>query len=140
MTNYKLTDAIASTDTETKMWKSRFSVAKAAYGEGNFKECKSLLYRALEQGQKLKEHEFAVNTCLVGLAAVDIAENKLDEAQKHLEKAIHALSVSTEPALRELHGVALRFNAHVMFLKGETNPAREEIRKAAEVLEALGPE
>lgn len=136
----KLTDAIASSDNETKLWKARFSAARAAYDAAEFRQCQSLLHRALEQAQKLKEREFAINTCLIGLGAVSIALGQLDEADKQLEKVIRALSSSGEPALQELYGVALRFHADVMFEKGDPDTAERELRQAMDVLEKIGTE
>ncbi len=138
MTQQKLTDAIASTDNKTKMWKSRFSAAKAAYAAAEFRQCETLLYRALEQAHELKEREFAINTCFVGLGAVYIAQGKLEQADEQLQKAMRALSGAGEPALSELHGVALRFHADLMFEKGELDTAERELEQAIEVLEGLG--
>src|SRR5271157_1942117 len=128
MMQQKLTDAIASSDNETKLWKARFSAARAAYDAAEFRQCESLLHRALEQAHKLKEKEFAINTCLVGLGAVYIALGKLDEANKRLEEAIRAVSSASEPALQELYGVALRFHANVMNERGESDSAEKELQ------------
>ena len=140
MTQQKLTDAIASTDTETIMWKSRFSAAKAAYAAADFRQCQTLLYRALEQAHALKEREFATNTCLVGLGAVHLALGDLEEANKHLEDALRALSGAAGPALQELYAVALRIHASVLFEKGELDASRRELQQAATLLEGLGSE
>lgn len=138
MTQQRLTDAITSNDPETKVWKSRFNLAKRAYDAADFKPCESLLHRALEQAHKLKDREFAINTCLVGLGAVHIALGRLDEASKELEEALRALSGASEPALKELYGVALRFHADLMSEKGETDTAKRELEQSIEVLEGLG--
>src|SRR5271170_4727480 len=140
MTQQKLTDAIESTDPETKIWKSRFSAAKAAYDMGEHRQCESLLFRAMEQAKALKERTFATNTCHVGLGVLYLATGKLDEAQKHLDAATSELSGSGEAALRELYAVALRFHAHVLLEKDDQGSAEREVRQAMEVLENLGAE
>src|SRR5271165_1534555 len=99
MRQQKLTDAIPSNDPETRMWKSRFAAAKGAYEMGEFRQCESLLYLALEQAKNLKESTFATNTCHVGLGAVYIATGKLDEAQEHLDAVINRLSGGGDAAL-----------------------------------------
>jgi tetratricopeptide (TPR) repeat protein len=138
MTKHKLTDAIESTDAETKIWKSRFAAAKAAYAEGQFKECEGLLVRAMEQGKALKEKTFAVNTCLVGQGAVYLSMGELDRATRTLSQAISAISGSTEPALKELHAVALRIFAEVCSEEEDYDEAEDRLRKALEILETLG--
>lgn len=138
MTQQKLTDAIASTDKETQIWKSRFNLAKSTFEMGKYKEAESLLYKALEQGHKLKEREFATNTCLVGLGVVYFVLGKKDEAEKQLQEAKRALSGVAAPALKELYGVALRIHAEVLSDKGELKAAASELEEAADVLESLG--
>jgi tetratricopeptide (TPR) repeat protein len=138
MTKQRLTDAIESGDPETKMWKSRFAAAKAAYAEANFKECETLLARALEEGKHLKEHKFAVNTCRMGQGALCLATDKLDEAEKLLDEAIRELSGDSDPALKELCGVAFRFHAEVNSEKGNLEGAEQDLDRACEMLETLG--
>ncbi len=140
MTMHKLTDAIASTDSDTKFWKSRFAAAKGAYEIGEFRQCESLLYRALEQAKNLKESIFAINTCHVGLGAVYIATGKIDQARDQLQTAINALSGSGDPALRELTAVALRFSAEVLIESGDQKGAEEQLETAKGILLQLGTE
>lgn len=137
MSQKRLTDAMVATDHPTKLWKSRISAAKGAYQQGEFRQCETLLFRAIEQGKLLKEHEFAVNACHVGLGALYIATAKLNDAQKHLEQAMHALSGSGEPALRELYAVALRFHAQVYLELGDHASCERELRQAMQILEEL---
>jgi len=138
MANHKLTDAMVSTDPKTKLWKARFSAAKAAYSLGELKQCKRLLYSTLEQAHDLKESTFAENTCHVGMAAVAIAQNDLNEARTHLQKSINKLNSSSDPALMELLAVALRFSAHVSLREGRVAAAETDFKKAIAVLTKLG--
>ncbi len=140
MIKQRLTDAIESTDSETKLWKSRFAAAKAAYARADFKECESLLNRALEEAKHLKEHRFAVNTCRLGQGALCLATDKLDEAEKHLEQVIHEISGDSDPAMKELGAVALRFHAELNSEKGNLEGAEQDLDKACEMLETLGLE
>jgi tetratricopeptide (TPR) repeat protein len=138
MTNKRLVDAIESTDAETKMWKSRFAAAKQAYDSAEFKQCETLLALALEQGKRLKERTFAVNTCLVAQGALCLATAKPDEAEKQLSQAIQAVSSAAEPALKELCAVAFRFHAQVLADKGDLDGAEQDLQKALNILETLG--
>jgi tetratricopeptide (TPR) repeat protein len=138
MTKRILVDAIESTDTETKTWKSRFAAAKAAYDAADFKQCETLLALALEQGKGLKERTFAINTCLVGQGALYLATGKPDEAAKQLNQAIRELSGAGEPALKELYAVALRFHAQFLEDKGDLDGAEDDLQQALKVLQTLG--
>jgi tetratricopeptide (TPR) repeat protein len=138
MTRHKLTDAMVSTDPKTKLWKARFSAAKSAYALGELKQAKRLLYSTLEQGADLPESMFAVNTCHVGIGAVNLAQGDLNEARTHMQKAIGKLSSSSEPAHLELLGVALRLNAHVLLKDGRASAAEDELKKSISVLTKLG--
>ena len=140
MTQHKLTDAIASSDPETRMWKSRFAAAKGAYGIGDFRQCESLLFRAMEQAKTLKERTFASNTCHAGLGALYVATGKLDQAREQLSHVINALSGSGEPALRELYAVALRFHSEIFSQTGDYPAAENQLQTAIQVLEDLGGE
>src|SRR5215813_5404987 len=135
MTQRKLTDAIESTDLETRMWKSRFAAAKAAFAIGDFRQCESLLYRAIEQAKSLKERTFAINTCHVGLGALYVATGKMEQAREHLAKAINALSGSGEPAIQELYGVALRFHGELLAETGDYAEAEDQLQTAMKTLE-----
>ena len=140
MIQRRLIDAIASTDTETRMWKSLFAAAKGAYAIADFKQCESLLLRALEKGKSLKESTFAINTCLVGQGALCLATGKLDEACKHLEQPIQRLNGTSDIALKELCAVALKFHAAVLSEKGNNDGAESDLEKAIEILESIGVE
>lgn len=137
MSQKRLTDAIESNDHDTKLWKSRINAAKGAYQQGEFRQCETLLFRAIEQAKSLKDREFAVNACHVGLGAMYIATEKLKDAEKHLDQAMHALAGSSEPALRELYAVALRFHAQVYLERGDHSSAERELRQAMQILEDL---
>ena len=140
MRQQKLTDAIPSEDRETKMWKSRFAAATAAYEMGEFRQCESLLYRAMEQANTLKESKFAINTCHVGLGAVYIATGKIDQAREQLQTALTALSGSGDAALRELDALAHRFYAKVLTEAGDETGAEDQLQTAIKALEDLGAE
>ncbi|CAN5276992.1 hypothetical protein BH10CYA1_BH10CYA1_45770 [soil metagenome] len=129
---------MVSTDPKTKLWKARFSAAKAAYTLGELKQCNRLLYSTLEQANDLPESTFAVNTCLVGMAAVAIAQNDLNAARTHLQKTIGKLGSSSEPALMELLAVAYRFSAHVSLKERRVEAAETEFKKAIDILTKLG--
>src|SRR5579883_2734082 len=136
---HKLTDAMVSDDHDTKVWKSRFSTAKAAYDAADLKTCETLLFRLLEQAKSLKENVFAVNTSKVGLGVVYLASNKVDAAEKQLQEVIHALMSSGDTTLEELRAVALRFHARALVQKGDESGAEKELRDAIEVFEKIGP-
>jgi tetratricopeptide (TPR) repeat protein len=138
MTHRKITDAIPSEDRETKMWKSRFSAAKAAYGSGEFRQCESLLYRAIEEAKGLRERTFALNTCHTGLGALYLASGKREQAREHLQKAMNALEGCSEAALEELYAVALRFYALVLAEEGDIPGAEDHLKKSMAILEDLG--
>jgi len=138
MTQHKLTDAMASSDPKTKMWKSRFAAAKAAYSVGDFRQCESLLFRAMAQAKTLTEWTFATNTCHVGLGALYLATGKHDRAREQLETAMNALSGSGEPALRELYAVALRFQGQLLIEAGDYAEAENQLQAAIQTLEGLG--
>lgn len=138
MTQQKITDAIASSDKETKLWKTRFAAAKGAYSMGEFRQCESQLYLAMEQAKSLKEHTFATNTCHVGLGALYIATGKPDKAREELQHAINALSGSGDPALRELYAVALRFHSQLLSDAGDYAGAETQLKQAMQILEDLG--
>lgn len=140
MERKKLTDAIASNDPETMMWKSRFAVAKGAYDMGEFRQCESLLHRALEQAKALKESTFATNACHIGLGAVYIAMGKIDQAREQLQTAISALSGSGGSALKELFALARRFYAEVLTESGNEQGAEDELQTSIGILEELGVE
>jgi|SRR5277367_5062644 len=140
MTQQKLTDAIASNDPETRMWKSRFSAAKGAYEMGEFHQCETLLFRALEQAKALKESNFATNTCHVGLGALYIATGKIDKAREQLKTAMNTLSHGSEPAIKELYAVALRFNGGILSLSGDYPAAEDQLKIAIKTLEEVGSE
>lgn len=137
MSQKHLTDAIESKDHDTKMWKSRISAAKGAYQQGEFRQCETLLFRAIEQAKQLKDRDFAVNACHVGLGAMYIATEKWKDAEKHLDQAMHALSGASEPALRELYAVALRFHSQIYLERGDHASAERELRQAMLILEDL---
>ncbi len=138
MTRHKLTDGMVSTDPKTKLWKARFAAAKAAYTLGELKQCNRLLYSTLELAHDLPESTFAENTCLVGMAAVAIAQNDLTTARTHLQKAIGRLGSSNDAPLLELLAVAYRFSAHVSLKERRVEAAESEFRKAIEILTKLG--
>jgi len=140
MTQRKLTDAIESTDSETRLWKSRFAAAKFAYGAGDFRQCESLLYRAMEQAKTLKDWNFATNTCRVGLGAVYLATGKADQAREQLQTAINKLAGSGEPALTELYAVALRFSSLILSEAGDYSAAEDQLQMAIKALQDLGDE
>jgi tetratricopeptide (TPR) repeat protein len=140
MTEQKLTDAIPSNDQETKLWKSRFSAAKGAYATGDFHQCETLLFRALEQAKALKDRTFATNTCHLGLGVLYLTTGKSDKARAQLETAINALSNSGDPALKELYAVALRFHSEVFSEAGDFPNAESELKKALQILEDIGTE
>ena len=137
MSQKHLTDAIESKDHDTKMWKSRISAAKGAYQQGEFRQCETLLFRAIEQAKQLKDRDFAVNACHVGLGAMYIATQKWKDAEKHLDQAMHALSGASEPALRELYAVALRFHSQIYLERDDHASAERELRQAMLILEDL---
>jgi tetratricopeptide (TPR) repeat protein len=136
----KLMDAMTSDDKETKIWKARFSAAKAAYEDADFKTCESLLFRLLEQAKALKENVFATNTAKIGLGAVYLASGKSGEAEKELRACVEHLSSASGPALKELYGVALRFHASALADTGDEKSALQNLQKAVEILEPLGTE
>jgi len=140
MTQHKITDAMVSNDPETRMWKTRFSAAKGAYEMGEFHQSETLLFRALEQAKSLKESTFATNTCHVGLGAVYIATGKLDKAREQLKTAMNALSHGSEPAIKELYAVALRFHASILSLSGDYAAAEDQLKIAIKTLEEVGSE
>src|SRR4030095_404017 len=140
MRQQKLTDAIASNDPETRMWKSRFAAAKAAYDIGEFRQCESLLYRLLEQAQTLTDSTFTTNTCHVGLGAVYLATGKIEQAREQLQTALNWLSGSGEGALRGLSACAHRFYAEVLTQAGDQVGAEDQLQTAMKVLEELGAE
>lgn len=137
MPQKRLTDAIVSNDHDTKLWKSRINAAKGAYQQGEFRQCETLLFRAIEQAKSLKDHQFAVNACHVGLGAMYIATAKLKDAANHLDQAMHALAGSRESALRELYAVALRFHSQVYLELGDHASCERELREAMQILEDL---
>lgn len=137
MAQKRLNDAIETVDQPTKLWKSRISAAKGAYHQGEFRQCETLLFRAIEQAKQLKDHVFAVNACHMGLGALYIATGRLNDAQKHLDQAIRALSGASEPALRELYAVSLRFHAQTHLELGDHASAEQELRQAMLILEDL---
>lgn len=140
MIRQRLTDAMTSSDPETKLWKSRFAAAKGAYSVGEFRQCESLLYRLMEQAESLHEWAFATNTCHVGLGALYLGTGKLDKAREQLQTAINALSGAGEPALRELYAVALRFYSRLLFETGDYTGAEGNLQTAITILEDLGDE
>lgn len=140
MRKQKLTDAIASNDPETRMWKARFSAAKAAYEMSDFHQCESLLHRAMEQAQSLEDSKFAINTCRVGLGASLIATGKIDQAREQLQAAINDISDNGDVALRELSALAHRFYAEVLTEAGDQPAAEDHLKTAIETLEQLGSE
>lgn len=140
MSQKRLSDAIESIDQPTKLWKARISAAKGAYHQSEFRQCETLLFRAIEQAKQLKDHVFAVNACHVGLGALYIATQKLKDAQKHLDQAIHGLAGSSEVVLRELQAVAMRFHAQTHLELGDHASAERELREAMAILEDLGNE
>jgi tetratricopeptide (TPR) repeat protein len=140
MMQHRLTDAMTSDDRETKIWKSRFVAATAAYQEADFKTCEHLLYRLLEGAKSLKEKDFATYTTRVGLGAHCIATGKLKEAEEHLRTVIGALGSAATPPLKELYAVALRFHAAVQVEKGDLASGQKDLEEAAEKLEKLGPD
>lgn len=138
MMKQRLTDAMESSDPETRKWKARFAAARGAYATGEFKQCEELLSLALEQGKTLKEKDFAVNTCLVGQGAAALAVGDLDRAKKKLRSAIESLSSASEPAMKELHAVALRFLAETASQAGEFDDSENYLQEACSLLETLG--
>ncbi len=140
MIKQKLTDAIASSDRDTSKWKARFAAAKGAYEMGEFRQCESLLYRAMEQAKELNETTFALNTCRVGLGAVYIATGKVGEAREQLETAIQSLSNSNDGALNELCALAHRFYAELLTTCGDDAEAEAQLHISINMLKKLGEE
>ncbi|RTL44509.1 MAG: tetratricopeptide repeat protein [Candidatus Melainabacteria bacterium] len=138
MSKQRLTDAMESTDAETRMWKSRFTAARGAYATGNFKQGEDLLAQALEQGKHLPEKDFAVNTCLVGQAANALALGDMEKARNKLNEVVRTLSSRSEPALKELHAVALRFLAEIASQKQDYDAAEQYLQEACRLLETVG--
>jgi len=138
MMSQKLTDAMLSDDKETKAWKARFSTAKAAYQEADFKTCESLLFRLLEQAKTLKESVFAVNTTKISMGVLCLANGKVEEAETQLSAVITALAGSGDQALKELHAVALRFHSNALVEAGNEERAEQELDQAIQILEKVG--
>lgn len=138
MTQPRLTDAMESHDSKTKVWKVRFACAKGAYDIGKFGECESLLHRLMEQADGLEESVFATNTCHIGLGAVYIATGKIDKAKHHLEIAINSLSGASSTSLRELSALAHRFYAEALREAGDEVGAENELEQAVHILTELG--
>ncbi len=107
---------------------------------GEYRQCESLLYRAMEQAKNLKDSTFATNTCHVGLGAVYIATGKIDQAREQLQTAISALSGSGDSALQELSALARRFYAEVLTEAGDQAGAEDQLQTAISTLEQLGVE
>lgn len=133
-------DTLSGTDPATKLWRSRFSAAKAAYHQGDLRQCERLLFRAMEQAKSLPDWQFATNSCHVGLGAVYLGLGDFEKARRHLHTAINALSGSGEPASRELYGVALRFYGSFLAATGDNTGAESNLQLAIKTLEDLGPQ
>lgn len=133
-----LVDAMTSTDPNTNLWKTRFMAAKEAYNEGKLIECKHLLSKLTDEGSKLPDKTFAVNTSQMGLAAVLLAEGKAAEAAGTLKKIANSLASQSDPALKELYGVALRFEAVAANDQGDFDQAEDLLLESVKVLEDIG--
>lgn len=140
MVKKRITEALASQDTQTKQWRMRFACARMAYEEGNLREAENLLLRLQEPAEHLHEHAFAVNTVRVGLAAVQISEGRMEEARTNLHRTISALEGSTDPALQEVYGVALRFFAQLLIDLNEQDQAERELQKSISTFQDIGPD
>lgn len=138
MVKKNIIESIKSTDAKSRRWKSLFSAARMAYEAGELRQAASLLARARELANELPEHNFAVQSTEIAIAALHIAENKQRDAASRLQRCILRLGSESDFELKELYAVALRFHAQTLEETGDDNEAEKELKKSIAVLEDLG--
>jgi len=138
MVKRRLVEAISGDDSNTKLWRMRFASARMSYESGKLQEAERMLHRLMEPAEQLKEHKFAHNMVMVGLAAVYISQGRYKEARSNLEKSMRALEGAASPLEQELYAVALRFHADALIEKKDFRAAEQELKKAISILEGLG--
>ncbi|HNG20046.1 MAG TPA: hypothetical protein PLI59_12775, partial [Candidatus Obscuribacter sp.] len=140
MSRKRAIDARESSDPKFIHWKSRFKAATVAFEMGKLDEARTVIYRSLMEAESLKDKNFAVPVCHIGMAVVSMNQEKEREAKDYFEKAINALSGQPEADTRELYGAALRFYAHFYERKNDLSEAENCLRQSIAVLRELGPE
>ena len=140
MSRKRAIDARESHDPKFIHWKSRFKAATVAFEMGKLDEARTVIYRSLMEAESLKDKNFAVPVCHIGMAVVSMNQEKEREAKDYFEKAINALSGQPEADTRELYGAALRFYAHFYERKNDLSEAENCLRQSIAVLRELGPE
>ncbi len=138
MTRKRIANIVVSNDLVSKRWRSTVASARMAYEVGEFRQAENLLARAMELAHQLPERDFAEHATEVGLAAVLLADRRVDEATARLEKSVAKLERYAEASHKELLGVALRFHAEALNDGGKKDAAEQELMRSKEVLESLG--
>jgi|LakMenEpi03Aug12_release.lakeMendotaPanAssembly.Ray.scaffolds.fasta_scaffold518772_1 tetratricopeptide (TPR) repeat protein len=140
MIKTRVTEVLTDTDPKTRRWKSLFAAGRMAYEAGELRQAASLLARARELANELKQHTFATNASDVGLSAILLAEGKSREAANKLQKTISHLRGSSENEMKELLGVAMRFHAEALLDMGDPREAEKELKESISILQELGIE
>jgi tetratricopeptide (TPR) repeat protein len=140
MNHTRIVDAVTSTDSNSRLWKTRIATARMAYEKGELHEAANQLTRALELAKHMSERTYAVNTTIIGLGAVRIAMGQLKDAERYLRDAMNALEKSADQYLSKLYAIALRFHGDLLFERGDVESAERQLQNSVSVLEALGAE
>lgn len=140
MIKSRVNDSITYTDAKSRRWKSLFEAGRMAYESGELRQAASLLARARELANELKQHSFAANASDIGLAAIALAEGKHRDVANRLQKIIANLRGNSEDDHKELLAIALRFHAEALVELGDPREAEKELKEAIEILQGLGIE
>lgn len=138
MVKKRVIESMVSTDPMTKRWKATFSTGRLAYENGELRQAKNLLMRALEMAKDLPERSFSVPACEIAIAAVSLAEGKTKEAEQSLSRAVSKLEGASDFETSELLGVALRFHAEALMAGGDDRAAEKELLASIEIFQKLG--
>ncbi len=140
MARKRVVDAHASTDEKFRHWKTRFKSAALVYEQGDFKEARTLMFRAKMEAESLNpsDRDFALPTCHLGIAILSMAQGDLNEANEYFDKGLNRAATGADDSATELYAVGLRFRAHWHMLQDDNAEAEKCLRESVKILEELG--
>lgn len=142
MVRKRVVDARTSTDEKFKHWKTRFKSASIVYEQGDFKEARTLMFRAKMEADSLNpvDRDFAVPACQIALAILSMAQGHMDEAKEYFDKGLNRVQTGADDATTELYAAGLRFLSHWHAVNNDIPEAERCLRESVKLLEGLGEE
>jgi tetratricopeptide (TPR) repeat protein len=138
MSKKRISEGVTSKDPQSSRWRTKFSAARMAYENGEYRKAESLLAVCVELTKEMPERDFARKSTDAAIGVVYLSSGRIREAESQLQKSISSLEGEPDPQMQELLAVTLRFYAQVLIRNGDERGAETELLRSVDILKKIG--